>query len=254
MRKSKHNNGVRHPKSVKEKAIKLRRQGKTHSEIVQQLSISRGSAWLWTREVKITPGQKLAIECRRNINAFPLKRREQQRELALKNLVPRLEKYTKEDLINKIKYFYDENGRIPLKREFNMYKEYQRRFGSWNKAIRLAGFDPNPVVFAYKFISTDGHRCDSFSEKIIDDYLATKRIKHERNISYPESPKLRADFTVKGKVFIEFFGLAGEVKAYDELIDRKRTICVKNGITLLEIYPKDLFPVNRLDQVLIARL
>ena len=24
-----------------------------------------------------------------------------------------------------------------------MYKEYQRRFGSWNNAIKLSGFEPN---------------------------------------------------------------------------------------------------------------
>jgi hypothetical protein len=52
-----------------------------------------------------------------------------------------------------------------------MYREYQQRFGSWNNAIRLAGFEPNSVIFSKKFLAKDGHVCDSYAEKIIDDWL-----------------------------------------------------------------------------------
>ena len=71
-------------------------------------------------------------------------------------------KYARDDLLRKITDFYAKNGRIPLKREFNMHREYKSRFGSWNSAIRAAGFEPNPELFAHKFKVNDGHPCDSF--------------------------------------------------------------------------------------------
>ncbi|GAI04393.1 unnamed protein product, partial [marine sediment metagenome] len=84
--------------------------------------------------------------------------------------------YSKKHLITKIRKFYFKNGRIPLKREFNMYREYQQRFGSWNNAIKLAGFKPNQVIFSKKFIAKDGHICDSYAEQIIDDWLFKYKI------------------------------------------------------------------------------
>ena len=78
---------------------------------------------------------------------------------------------SKEELYKQIKEFYKKNKRIPLKREFPHYDAIRARFGTWNKAIEAAGFEPNPVMFSKKFIAKDGHICDSFSEKIIDDWL-----------------------------------------------------------------------------------
>lgn len=44
-----------------------------------------------------------------------------------------------------IKKFVEINGRIPAKREVNpLYKMTRRHFGTWNKGIKAAGFDPNP--------------------------------------------------------------------------------------------------------------
>ena len=44
---------------------------------------------------------------------------------------------------------YKKNGRIPFKIKMSdLYKVSRKYFGTWNKAIEVAGFTPNPVMFA----------------------------------------------------------------------------------------------------------
>lgn len=131
---------------------------------------------------------------------------------------------------------------------YGAYKEARRIFGGWSAAITAAGFKPNPIMFAKKYIASDGHHCDSLAEKIIDDWLVSKNVEHKRNLPYPEGKRLTVDFVI-GNRWIEFFGLAGEIKDYDRLLRKKRRVCEKYAIPLLEIYPKDLFPKNRLAEV-----
>jgi len=222
------------------KARELRQNGWTHREIAGKLRISLGSAVLWTKEITLTDKQKRAIQERIFKPTFTKERREKLRRLAKINFARFWKQpYSKQELLNKIRDFYTEYGRIPLKREFNMYEEYRLRFGSWNNAIQIAGFDPNPVVYSKKFVARDGHVCDSFVEKIIDDWLSQNGVIHECNSSYTGT-KMTADFAV-GKVRIEYFGLAGENKVYDETIHRKRDFCAREGLKLFEIYPRDLF-------------
>ncbi len=162
---------------------------------------------------------------------------------------PKVIKVPKTKIINKIKEFYENNGRIPLKRESYYYKAARLRFGTWNKAIESAGFKPNPVMFAKKYIANDDHKCDSLAEKIVDDWLYARKIQHKREIPYPEYSLLTVDFVTK-KHWIEFFGLAGVVKKYDKLVKKKQTLAKKYKLPLLEIYPKDLFPINRLSEII----
>lgn len=133
---------------------------------------------------------------------------------------------------------------------YGSYREAREFFGSWNNAIKIAGFIPNPVLFAKKQRAYDGHQCDSLAEKIIDDWLNEKNIKHERNIKYPGNLKLTVDFVTR-HYWIEFFGLTGIIKKYDALVKEKQKIAKKYKLPLMELYPKDLFPVNRLSEKLI---
>ena len=112
-----------------------------------------------------------------------------------------------------------------------------------------AGLKPNPILFAKKHIANDGHKCDSLAEKIIDDWFFARGIKHRRNIPYPGSRSLKADFEVKGFI-IEFFGLIGGIKRYDKLVEEKQEICKKHKLNLIKIYPRDLFPVNHLAEII----
>lgn len=118
-------------------------------------------------------------------------------------------------IISKIQDFVIKNGRIPVKREmWGIYKPARKYFGTWNNAVETAGFNPNPVMFAKHHLANDGHVCDSLAERMIDDYLSERRIKHERNISYPEGG-YTADFKI-GEKFMEYFGLTGEHKRSDQ--------------------------------------
>jgi hypothetical protein len=237
------NNGKRYSVENKQKAKALRMQGLTHREIAGRLKAGLGSVFLWTKGASVTEKQKTAIEKRRNRNSltFGIKER---RSLAIKNLAPFWKsRPTNQDLLQRIRDFFKKYERIPLKREFNnTYKEYRKRFGSWNNAIKLSGFDPNPELFSKKFIANDGDKCDSFAEKIIDDWLFKNRVAHRRHVLYCGT-KMTADFAVES-VRIEYFGLAGESKLYDKRIRRKKEICKKQGLNLIEVYPKDLFSRN----------
>jgi hypothetical protein len=155
----------------------------------------------------------------------------------------------KQRIIYRIVSFHNQNNRIPVKREFyGMYLTTRKLFGTWNNAIKAAGFEPNPVLFANKFIAKDGHRCDSLTEKIIDDWLFKNNIEHKRNVFYPNS-RYTADFKI-GEKFVEFFGLKGELKQYDKNLKIKERIARENKIELIKIYPKDLFPKNRLSEII----
>ncbi len=243
MQKTMFRNGIRYPLATKERARKLRRRGHTYHEIALKLNISCNSAYLWTKEIKISKEQKMAIMARAAAHAFPPERRAKLSALAKLHLAPS-EKYTKEVLLNKITAFYGENGRIPLKREFNMYREYQKRFGGWNQAIRAAGFDTNPELFAHKFTARDGHRCDSFTERMIDDFLSDHGIKHERNWKYGTT-KMTADFFIRPNIIVEFFGLAGVQKKYDKIVLLKKDFSRRHGYKLVDLYPGDIFPQNK---------
>ena len=155
----------------------------------------------------------------------------------------------KKEVLDKIKSFYNQKRRIPVKREmYGLYKRARKVFGTWNKAIEATGFKPNPVMFAKKYIANDGHICDSFAEKIIDDWLYFNNIEHQRNIPYPNSP-YTADFLINGK-FVEFLGLNGEIKQYDKNTRLKEKLAEKHRLKLIKIFPKDLFPINRLSQII----
>lgn len=108
-------------------------------------------------------------------------------------------------VISEIKNFVFIHRRIPVKREcYGIYKGARVAFGTWNNAIKAAGFDPNPVLFAKKYMAKDGHKCDSLAEKIIDDWLFSHKVNHQIHVPYPGQKHLTADFVV-GDRWIEFF-------------------------------------------------
>jgi len=155
----------------------------------------------------------------------------------------------KKEVLNDIKALYGIQGRIPTKKEKpGLARRAQAVFGTWNKAIEAAGFEPNPVLFAKKCFAEDGHKCDSFAEKIIDDWLYSNNIEHQRNIPYPNS-SYTADFLIKGKL-VEFLGLNGELQEYDKNTKLKEKLAGKHKLKLIKIFPKDLFPVNHLSEII----
>lgn len=157
-----------------------------------------------------------------------------------------------QDLINEIKLVNKELGRIPAKREVpQLASQCIYAFGLWNSAIVAAGFQPNRSHDhrMYKRVMTkakDGHLCDSISEAIVDNWLTNRGIEHKRDFPYPDTQH-KADWSLSNKIFIEYFGLAKDSPRYDRDIKIKQDICKKYGIQLIEIYPQDLYPKNKLD-------
>jgi len=150
------------------------------------------------------------------------------------------------DIVSEIKDFVKKNERIPFKQEYAHSHAARLRFGTWNKAIEASGFKSNPVMFAKKHVAKDGDKCDSLAEKIIDDYLSDRKIKHIRNSPYPGNDGFTVDFKI-GYYWVEFFGLSGQLKEYDRLKKRKLKLVKELGINLVKIYPNDL---NKLSEKL----
>ena len=153
-------------------------------------------------------------------------------------------------VVKKIGDFVKKHGRIPIKHEsVSLYGRARLAFGSWNEAIKSAGFEPNPVLFSKKFVANDGHPCDSLSEKIVDDWLYARKIPHEIKVKYPWNNGMSADFKV-GNYWIELFGLTGQLKTYDRLMKIKLEKVKKYHLQLISLYLSDLFPKNHLDRKL----
>lgn len=155
--------------------------------------------------------------------------------------------YTEEKLLNMFQEFQKIHGRIPTKAELgHLNRPARNLFGSWNKAIKAAGLIPNEVIFSKKFTANDGHICDSLSEKIIDDWLSARKIHHDVHVKYPWNNGMSADFKV-GEYWVEFFGLAGQLKRYDALKKDKIALIKKYKLKIVHLYLSDIFPINKLD-------
>lgn len=157
-------------------------------------------------------------------------------------------KYTKPDIVDILNDFYKRTKRIPAKRELKgISDKCINMFGSWNNAIRATGLEPNRshdnrMYKRSKTKADDGHRCDSISEALIDNWLTKNNIMHERDFLYPDTNH-KADWVIANcKIFIEYFGLANDSPRYYREIIRKRGLCKEHRIRLIEIYPTDLYP------------
>lgn len=162
--------------------------------------------------------------------------------------------YVADDLIKKLQATAKRLGRAATKRELG-HEAYMciRAFGTWNKALIAAGLTPhrshNERMYKRKnTVAFDGHPCDSISEAIVDNWLTEHNIAHERNTAYPDTNH-KADWRIGDNIFVEYFGLAKDSPRYDRSIAEKRMLCRKHGIRLFEIYPSDLYPVIKLENV-----
>ncbi|MBI5614125.1 hypothetical protein HY947_04335 [Candidatus Gottesmanbacteria bacterium] len=241
------------PKDIKKNACLLRVKGNSFRDIAKKLSISLGSSFYYTRHIHLRKSQKIELQLRGYRNGIekisPSVRAIFNRKGGINTPHHFQIQYSRKHLLQLLIEFATKHKRIPTKRDFySHYGSYYRTFDSWNSAIREAGFSPNPVLFAKKFIAQDGHKCDSFSEKIIDDWLSTNKIPHERNVPYPQD-RFTADFKI-GKTLIEFFGLQGQLKRYDALMKKKLKMIQKYKLKVISLYPKDLFPHSHLNTLL----
>jgi hypothetical protein len=127
------------------------------------------------------------------------------------------------------------------------YKRYVKVFGSWFKALVLAGVlegGAQPLSRGTRCFADDGHVCLSLSEKAIDDWLNAHGICHEKEPLYPRHPdlnptgRIRSDWRV-GRTIIEYVGLLDEPD-YFARIEAKRELARESGISLIVVEPRHI--------------
>ncbi len=161
------------------------------------------------------------------------------------------QRYTPNELLKIIEEVTKKLKRVPARRELQrgVNEACRKSFGTWNNAVAAAGFIPNRSHDdrMYKRVisrAIDGHLCDSISEVLIDNWLHKNKILHKKDVRYPETNH-KADWQIifgNQKIFVEYFGLANDSPRYDRCIKEKEMLCNKQNITLIAIYPKDLYP------------
>jgi len=240
---------IKNRDQIIQSAKELRINGLSHRQIASKLHIGLGTALMFTKDIKITWEQHLALKKNGGFFKHTHEERSKWTSRGSNNWFSHI-KHSKDSLLQKISIFYTQNARIPTKREFDsLWQAYHRVFGSWNQAILAAGLSPNPQRFTHKFAANDGHVCDSLAEKIIDDWFSSRHISHDIHVYYPGQKKYSADFFVYGK-WIEFLGLKGQLVAYDLNYEQKQKVAHTLGIDILEILPEDIFPQSRLSEKL----
>jgi hypothetical protein len=159
-------------------------------------------------------------------------------------------KIDKDEMLEMLKNLYKKLGRAPHSDELvenglPSCPTYRFYFGSYTKALLLAGVEE--TIHSYgnyrgiKCLAKDGTLCASLGELKITNFLIDNGVKFEKEPKYPNS-NYRADWKINNTL-VEFFGLIGNEK-YDRKIKIKREICKREGLKLIEIYPKDLDNLN----------
>jgi len=167
--------------------------------------------------------------------------------------------YTNQELENEFMRFVEENNRIPAYVEFNnsdypSFWCYQNRFGSWNKAVKHYGFEPNKIGTGFCYEFEDGEIIKSRFEYNSSFYLRKNGIKYDRDVLYKEHignyhGRKNCDYVidVNGKLlFIEIAGFITDCKTkssielqYIERFENKLDILNKSNLTYKVLYPKD---------------
>lgn len=231
------------------------RENKLQTEIAEIFGATHTSVKRWFIYYKI-PIKSRTLSCGQNPNSIKNLDLGKTPEVERKSAEAR-KIYTRKKLIQKIRKFVEQHSRPPTKNEFannssyphfNTFQEY---FGSWNKAIEAAGYKPNEQWFSSRNLpkdlrARDRHPCNSVSEIIVDDWLFKNGIPHQRECLYPER-KYCCDFVVDN-IFIEFFGLANISSIdldYPKIMKKKRKLCKKYNISLIELFEKDLYNLDQ---------
>ena len=117
------------------------------------------------------------------------------------------------------------------------------QFGSYFKLLLRCGLLPDgtrKMRLGTWVLAKDGDMCFSLVEREIDNWLYHNKIKHTKEVRYPNSD-MRCDWEIKEdnqRIFIEYFGLMNQ-KTYAEKASLKQKIAEENGIRLIKILPTD---------------
>jgi hypothetical protein len=164
--------------------------------------------------------------------------------------------YNEEDMLLQLKELSIKLGRTPLYNDLvpnglASEKTYERRFGGYRNACKLAGLEINSNFFGDSITCYSKNKdfCFSKSEKIITDFFIDNNISYKKEQKYKDNIEDKrcgnkiVDWIIGNNIFVEFFGLP-EKEYYFERMQEKRSICRDCNIVLLELYKKDLNKLN----------
>ena len=101
-----------------------------------------------------------------------------------------------EEIIESIGHFPSDQELLFLER--TSFRNGVKKHGGLRKVAERLGVKHKYVI------ANDGHYCDSFAEKIIDDILFAQHIKHERGITFLlNEKKLVPDFILENNIVVE---------------------------------------------------
>jgi len=164
------------------------------------------------------------------------------------------DKFDKDSFISELIEMSNGIGTRLQKREVPhyMYSNAVRLFGSWNVAVEEAGLVPNDRKYVRnRYTAKDGHIADSLSELVVDNFLYDNGVKHDIHVQYPFDGNYVCDFYLPTyDVWVEYFGLYDEIDSYTKDANHKIKTCDDNGLTLISIFPRDLYPNINLNSLL----
>jgi hypothetical protein len=131
------------------------------------------------------------------------------------------------------------------------YEAYLEKFGSWLRALILAGVledGTQRTSRGIRCIAADGHKCLSLAEKTVDDWLTDHNISHEKEPLYPYHARLnpsgmRADWKAHDTL-IEYAGLLSEPE-YAAKMETKQALAKEFGFSLIVIRPDDILSLEQ---------
>lgn len=142
--------------------------------------------------------------------------------LKIINIKSNVISYTDDELKEHFLRFVDENGRTPVIKDFlntngkyPSFDTYQTRYGSWNKAFEMFGFESNDSNRQYVF--EDGEICKSSYEHDVSKWLRDNKISYKRNVKYRELfkdyvGKKDCDYVIKHGKTVFLIEVAGFMK------------------------------------------
>ena len=159
--------------------------------------------------------------------------------------------YNKEEVVEKVVSLVTQLGKAPSSKlvERKLSSAARKFFGSWNKLIKAIGCKPNTQWVRFKPTCKDGHKADSISEMLVDNWLSANGIKHERRKGYPEG-RYTCDFYLPDSdLWVEYFGIDNR-SWYRETMRVKEDMARRHELKLVGIHPSDLYPEMKLAELI----
>lgn len=125
------------------------------------------------------------------------------------------------------------------------------KFGGVQKVCQALGieinFDPEKAFNHFTCNAEDGHFCYSKNEKIIDDWLYSHGVQHEKEVHYPYHEKYNQSNYVCdwlcGDIYLEYAGMMN-IARYARSIQNKKALAGDLGLKLEILLPENINDIS----------